>query len=49
MAPDAGVSVTLPRIVGLRRAVVEYHSVVVGHGLMISEHEERIKRLETSR
>ncbi len=33
-------------IVGLRRAVVEYHSAVVGHGLIISELEERVRRLE---
>jgi hypothetical protein len=25
------------QIVGLRRAVVEYHSVVIGHGVIISE------------
>ncbi len=25
------------QIVGLRRAVVEYHSVVIGHGVLISE------------
>ena len=37
---------TREQIVGLRRAVVEYHSSVVGHGLLISEHEERIRRIE---
>ena len=37
---------TREQIVGLRRAVIEYHSSVVGHGLLISEHEERIRRLE---
>jgi signal transduction histidine kinase len=36
---------TRDQIVGLRRAVVEYHSAVVGHGL-ISELEERVRRLE---
>ena len=35
---------TRDQIVGLRRAVIEYHSAVVGHGLLISELEER--RLE---
>jgi len=37
---------TRDQIVGLRRAVVEYHSAVVGHGLIISELEERVRRLE---
>ena len=37
---------THEQIVGLRRAVVEYHSAVVGHGLIISELEERVRRLE---
>jgi chromosome segregation ATPase len=37
---------TREQITGLRRAVVEYHSSVVGHGVLISEHEERIRRLE---
>jgi hypothetical protein len=33
---------TREQIVGLRRAVIEYHSAVVGHGLLISELEERV-------
>jgi hypothetical protein len=37
---------TRDQIVGLRRAVIEYHSGVVGHGLIISELEERVRRLE---
>ena len=37
---------TREQIVGLRRAVVEYHSAVVGHGLIISELEERVRRPE---
>ncbi|RBP07376.1 hypothetical protein DFR50_12721 [Roseiarcus fermentans] len=37
---------TREQIVGLRRAVVEYHSAVVGHGIIISELEERVRRLE---
>ena len=37
---------TREQIVGLRRAVVEYHSAVVGHGLLISELEEPVRRLE---
>jgi len=37
---------TREQIVGLRRAVLEYHSAVVGHGLIISELEERARRLE---
>jgi hypothetical protein len=34
------------QIVGLRRAVVEYHSTTVGHGILISELEERVRRVE---
>ena len=34
------------QIVGLRRAVVEYHSVVIGHGVLISELEARVRRIE---
>ncbi len=34
------------QIVGLRRAVVEYHSVVIGHGVLISELEARPRRVE---
>jgi hypothetical protein len=34
------------QIGGLRRAVVDYHSSVVGHGVLISDLEERVRRLE---
>ncbi|MCV9937566.1 hypothetical protein OIU35_14520 [Boseaceae bacterium BT-24-1] len=34
------------RIVGLRRAVVEYHTSVIGHGVLISELEARLRRVE---
>ncbi|MDJ0447892.1 hypothetical protein [Methylocystis sp. JR02] len=34
------------QIVGLRRAVVDYHSSVVGHGVIISELEARMRRVE---
>jgi hypothetical protein len=34
------------QIVGLRRAVREYHSSAVGHGILISELEERVRRVE---
>ena len=34
------------QIAGLRRAVVEYHSSVVGHGILISELEARVRRVE---
>jgi signal transduction histidine kinase len=34
------------QIVGLRRAVVEYHSTTVGHGILISELEARVRRVE---
>ncbi|HKI14824.1 MAG TPA: hypothetical protein VKA12_07425 [Roseiarcus sp.] len=37
---------TREQIVGLRRAVIEYPSAVVGHGVIISELEERVRRLE---
>ncbi|WP_255564965.1 hypothetical protein [Methylovirgula sp. HY1] len=34
------------QIVGLRRAVVEYHSAVIGHGNIIAELEARVRRME---
>ena len=34
------------QIAGLRRAVMEYHSSAIGHGVLITELEERIIRLE---
>ena len=34
------------QIVGLRRAVVEYHTSVIGHGVIISELEGRLRRVE---
>jgi hypothetical protein len=37
---------TREQIVGVRRALTEYHSAVVGHGILISDLEERVRRLE---
>ncbi len=34
------------QIVGLRRAVIEYHSSAIGHGVLITEFEERLRRVE---
>lgn len=34
------------QIIGLRRAVVEYHSAVIGHGVLISELEASVRRIE---
>ena len=34
------------QVVGLRRAVVEYHTSVIGHGIIISELEARLRRVE---
>jgi len=34
------------QIVGLRRAVMEYHCSAVGHGVLITEFEERLRRVE---
>ncbi len=34
------------QIVGLRRAVTEYHTSVIGHGIIISELEARVRRIE---
>ncbi|MBV1703393.1 MAG: hypothetical protein KGI57_06950 [Hyphomicrobiales bacterium] len=34
------------KIVGLPRAVIEYRSAVLGHGILISEFEARLRRLE---
>jgi len=43
---DAEHKATREQIAGLRRAVVEYHSVVIGHGVLISELEARVRRVE---
>ena len=40
---------TSEQIAGLRRAVVEYHSAVLGHGVLVSELEARVRRIEQRR
>jgi hypothetical protein len=37
---------TSEQIAGLRRAVVEHHSAVLGHGVLIRELEARVRRVE---
>lgn len=37
---------TSEQIAGLRRAVMEYHTSVIGHGVIISELEARVRRVE---
>jgi hypothetical protein len=37
---------TRDQIVGLRRAVIEYHSSVVGHGILIGEPDARLRKVE---
>ena len=34
------------QIVGLRRAVIDYHTSVIGHGAIVSELEARVRRVE---
>ena len=34
------------RIAGLRRAVMEYHSSAIGHGVLFTEIEERVRKIE---
>ncbi len=34
------------QISGLRRSVMEYHSSQIGHGALLTEFEERLRRLE---
>jgi predicted nucleic acid-binding Zn-ribbon protein len=34
------------QIVGLRRAVIDYHTSVIGHGFLISDLEARVRRVE---
>ena len=34
------------QVVGLRRAVVEYYTSVIGHGIIISDLEARLRRVE---
>ena len=33
-------------LAGLRRAVTEYHASVLGHGILISKLDERVRRIE---
>ncbi len=34
------------QLLALRRSVMEYHSTAVGHGILYSELEERVRRIE---
>ena len=34
------------QIVGLRRAVIDYHTCVIGHGVLIGDLEARVRRVE---
>ena len=34
------------QIVGLRRAVIDYHTSVIGHGFLISDPEARVRRVD---
>ena len=34
------------RIAGLQRAVMEYHSSAIGHGFLLTELDERVRRIE---
>lgn len=43
---DAEHKATRERIVGLRRAVVEYHSAAPGQGMLISDPGARVRRPE---
>ena len=43
---DAEHKATREVIDGLRRQVFEYHSSVIGHGMLISELEARVRRVE---
>lgn len=36
------------QIAGLRRSVMEYHSSAIGHGVLLTELDERVRRLEQS-
>lgn len=37
---------TSDQAAGLRRTVMEYHTSVIGHGIIISELEARVRRVE---
>lgn len=37
---------TREQVAGLRQAVTVYHATVVGHGVLISELDERLRRVE---
>jgi hypothetical protein len=50
MSLDAKVDATRKdlseQIVGLRRAVIEYHTSAIGHGVLISQREAHLRRVE---
>jgi hypothetical protein len=43
---NAGHKATREMVVGLRRAVIDYHSSAIGHGILVSELEMRMRRVE---
>jgi hypothetical protein len=43
---DAEFKAVREQITGLRRAVIDYHTAVVGHGILISELDVRVRRIE---
>jgi hypothetical protein len=43
---DAVGNETCDQLAGLRRAVIEYHSAVFGHDMLIGELEARMRRVE---
>ena len=34
------------RMLGLRQTVIEYHASMLGHGILISELEQQLRRVE---
>ena len=45
-AMDSQLGEVIADIAGLREAVTNYHATVLGHGLLISELDERVRRIE---
>jgi hypothetical protein len=43
---DAENKATREQVAGLRRAVIEYHSAVVGHAILVRKLEARVRRVE---
>jgi hypothetical protein len=43
---ETGLNQVVSDVAGLRDAVTQYHGSVMGHGILLTEHDERLRRVE---